>query len=608
LGLLCYPFLIEPLFDLEVQAQGWRLGFFALLTLLTACALLTSLRGSPALLTSGLTPGHTPDAQSALHSPGALVTRPDKRHYALWLALAALPSGLLVAITSHLTTDMVALPLMWVPPLALYLLTFIIAFAAKPIISARMAQFIAPFALMLLCLSIYNSEFGGIVVGASIILFLFFCIVLACHTALVARQPDPHYLTHFYLTLAAGGALGGGATALLPPLIFEWKAELPLLIMATAGLLAALNHGKTLSTSPTMGFLYGTRHRLLGDLLIPVVCGVLSFYYVHLEAPIEVVGRYATLLPLLALLVVLTYFSRTNALRFALCIGANLLTFGVWAELRDDKRIFQERNFFGRFYVTDYTLFDARLMVHGTTVHGAQTLSLARRKIPLTYYAAGSGVADALLSASPLASVGIVGLGTGALACYKKPGQNWSIFEIDPAMVKLATRSRYFDYVPRCAPNARIVLGDARLTLTREPDARYDYLVIDAFSSDAIPLHMITAEAFALYRAKLKPGGILLVHISNRVLNLEPVLARVAEVQGWQARILDYDSGDSVRGRFVTSSIWVAMAAPGVTSVPFDPTAGDRGWALLPKANDFRLWTDSYANVLAVVRKQNLKL
>jgi SAM-dependent methyltransferase len=390
---------------------------------------------------------------------------------------------------------------------------------------------------------------------------------------------------------------------LLPPLIFEWKAELPILVLATAALLAGLSHANTRTTSPFMGFLYGTRHRLAGDIAIPTLCLILSYSYVSMKVSQDVVERFAYIIPLLGTMAVLTYFSRTNALRFAVCICASLLAFGVWAELRNEDRIFQERNFFGRFYVKDYEDQGVRLMVHGTTIHGAQSLSPGLRKIPLTYYAVGSGVADALLNASPAANIGVVGLGTGALSCYKKNGQTWSIFEIDPAMVQLATRSRYFDYVPRCAPDARIVVGDARLTLAREPNARYDYLVIDAFSSDAIPLHMITAEAFALYRKKLKPDGILLVHISNRVLNLEPVVARVAEVQGWQARILDYkDSEESKMGRYTTSSVWVALAASGVSQVPFDYTAGDRGWALLPKANGFRLWTDSYANVLSVMR------
>jgi SAM-dependent methyltransferase len=586
IGLLGYPLLIEPRFDLASQGSGWTLAYWVMTGLIALTAILAAR-------------GHASSGPTVVTTPA-----PGWRDQLSWLVLAALPSGLLVAVTTHLTTDMVALPLMWVPPLALYILTFIIVFAARPIPSIGTALYLAPFALILFAASLYHLEDFGAIWGVVICLSLYFLIILACHGALVARRPDPQHLTGFYLIMSLGGAIGGGATALLPPMLFTWKPEIAILTGLAAAALAWVGIGPAMRRSLPRPFqiFSGERWKLLGDILIPTVTLALSWLFVNATPGADPLRRAMTLVPLLGGLILLTYVSRRQPVRFGLTIVSCLLAFGLWGKLIDGGKLYSERNFFGAFYVRDYPSSDARLLVHGTTVHGAQSLSPTLKLMPLTYYAPGSGVAD-VLKGSSAPQVGLVGLGTGALACYATPGQTYTFFEIDPAMVDLATKSGLFTYVPQCTPKARIVIGDARLTLAREPNGKYDVLVIDAFTSDAIPLHMITAEAFAMYRAKLKPDGVLLVHISNRVLDLKPVLAAVAEAKGWQTRILTFEPDDGITfGQYVTQSVWVAFGAPNLTRAPFDADAALRGWEALPAKPGFRLWTDSYANVLGVVK------
>ncbi|MDB5698487.1 MAG: hypothetical protein JWN69_1291, partial [Alphaproteobacteria bacterium] len=269
------------------------------------------------------------------------------------------------------------------------------------------------------------------------------------------------------------------------------------------------------------------------------------------------------------------------------------------------------RSYFGIYEITTNHEKTATVLTHGTTMHGMQNLDPKLRLEPTTYYAPRSGVGEVMRAGTTLfgshTRIGVVGLGTGTLACYAVPGQQWSFFEIDPKMVEIATRSRHFSFVPRCAPHARIILGDARLSLARQPPGKLDILALDAFSSDAVPMHLLTREAFAVYARALQPSGILLVHISNRYIDLAPVVAAAAAAGGWRAVELDYQPSDAEAQRLATASAWIAMSRDRATVARMVAASGfEAFWQELEPRPGFAGWSDDYATILPLLRPEGL--
>jgi hypothetical protein len=507
------------------------------------------------------------------------------------------PSALLVTTTTQITTDFAALPMMWVPPLALYLVTFMLAFAARPPVPQRLALRLAVPALLALAALTYAVPTRGALVYTAAVLLGFFGVALALHGELVRRRPPPARLTGFYLAMSFGGALGGSAAALLPPLLFTDTHERPLLIVAAAVLVAHAYRREAgrRARSRVVAWLEGVDARAVPDVAFALVCGALAASYVvarqDFDGTTEAV--YATL-ALLALASV-AYAARRRPARTAVAFAALLVTAGAWRTVVDTTTVWRGRSFYGHYRVTDRP--DRRLLTHGTTLHGAQSAIDFYSRTPLTYYGPDSG-AGRVLAATPARSVAVVGLGTGAMACWARAGQRWTFFEIDALVVQLARDSGLFTYVRQCTPEARFVLGDARLTLAREPAGAFDLIAIDAFSSDAIPLHLLTMEAFRLYRERLSATGTLLVHVSNRHLDLVPVVAAVASAQGWQMRA-KVDAGREQPGLYFTPSTWLWLAGPGVAL----PGGEQDGWSGWPAGKPTpRAWTDDYANPLVALK------
>ena len=586
-GLISYPALVEPNMPLAVQSWGWSAGYVLLFALVAAAA----------AARWGATTTVGADGEAAADEP-----RPALRRQIHWLLIAAVPSGLMLSTTTHLTTDIVAMPLLWVLPLGLYLLSFVIAFATVQT-PTQIITTIAPAVLLLVGGLGLLSTGGGSMLIALASLAMLFVVATALHGYLYHLRPAAQHLTLFYLVMSAGGVLGGLFAALIAPLLFDWVYEHPLLILGAGALLplpALFPWDKWLKASPRQA------GRIVALLVAIAAFGswnMVQGWSGALEDSIAVWGMGIFVIGLLVI-----------GWRWAYVAVLALLMVGVggWDTLQESFTGMRVRSYFGVYTVTDDPARQQRRLAHGTTLHGLQSTDRGLRTTPTTYYGYQSGVGLALRKAEELAgpgaSVGIVGLGAGTLACYRKPGQHWTIFEIDPAMVEIARDPDKFTYLSDCAGDTPIVLGDARLQLEKHKPASFDLLVIDAFSSDAIPLHLLTKEAIGIYARALKPDGVLLIHISNRFFALEPVLATEAKARGWSAAIRLDPGPDDGDFSLLTPSNWVALTATpqrlnqltgGIR--PRKDQAKNDAWVPLKSEAHFDRWTDDYASTLPVL-------
>ena len=588
-GLISYPALVEPALPLAAQSWGWTAGYGLLVLLVT---------GTAAARWHGA---------AQVQTVSAAEPRPTLRRQLHWLLIAAVPSGLMLSTTTHLTTDIVAMPLLWVLPLGLYLLSFVIAFSTAERLT-QIVTFIAPAVLLAVGGLGLLSSGGGSMMIALASLAMLFVVATALHGYLYHLRPATQHLTLFYLIMSAGGVVGGLFAALFAPLLFDWVYEHPLLILAAAALLplpALFPWDKWMNLS--------ARAARIGVVILLAVAAFASWHMASnwgglLEGSTAAWGLGIFTIGLLVI-----------GWRWAFVSALALLMIGVggWDTIQESFTGARVRSYFGVYTVTDYPASNQRRLAHGTTLHGLQRTDAEHRRDPTTYYGHQSGVgltldqAEAL--AGPKAAVGIVGLGAGTLACYRKPGQDWTIFEIDPVMVDIARDPAKFTFLSDCAGDTPIVIGDARLQIAEQPAGRFDIIVIDAFSSDAIPLHLLTREAIGIYRRAMKPDGILLIHISNRFFGLEPVLAEEAKARGWSVAIR-MDPGP-VNDPFgdLTASNWVALTATpqrmkqltgGIR--PRKHASEDGAWVPLKSRANFDRWTDDYASTLPVLIWKNI--
>ena len=570
-GLIAYPLIVEPWLPLTSQRWLWSVGYGLLALAVAFCALpLSNERPSPI-------------ARSAAPVPLKQLSR--------WALLAAVPSGLILSTTLHLTTDIVAMPLLWVIPLGVYLLSFSFAFGSRrgP---ARLIGRAAPIVLLASAAGLFPSETGNPSFYALLAVVNLFTVSVAIHSRLFDDRPPEQHLTIFYLAMSAGGVLGGLFCALIAPQIFDWTYEHLILLVAAAALLDAG------SPFPRLASLWNGRSRTLRGLVLLAFLSIAGFGPFGLPP-----SKLLTLCSLVAI-AALALSALGNRTLFAAAVGALVLAAGGWDRIALSAQPGRmTRSFFGIYTIGESR--DSRQLFHGTTVHGIENLgSVERERMPTAYYVPGSGVGRAMIAApglfGPGAQVDVVGLGAGTLACYARPGQHWTFFEIDPAIARIAGDSRNFRFLARCLPRPSIVIGDARLTLDRTRPGSGDLLVVDAFSSDAIPMHLLTREAFAVYRRHLKPNGLLMVHITNRFLDIEPVLAAAATEGGWTARRLRFEPSRTDRANNAAPSTWVALSQSPETIGRL--TSGDRAWSDLSGRAGFRAWTDDHASLLPLIR------
>jgi hypothetical protein len=565
-GLIAYPLILEPLLAVSSQRLLWTAGYGLLVLLMLGCA--WTLRSAH--------PGtRKPPARS-----------PELARLLRWVWLAFVPSGLMLATTQFITTDIMPMPLLWVLPLGLYLLSFTLVFAQNGR-AARLVAMIAPYMLVPASLALFMGDsMLGLVVA--ILLAALFAISVGCHLKIHETRPDPSQLTGFYLAIAVGGALGGVFCALVAPIIFSWTFEYPFLLIAAALTLLP-------ASAPLLpgGFLNGRRASLAVAGLAVALVGIAIAAAVIVPDDSRIF-RYGSAVALaVGALAAGSRLLLTSIMMAAMIVG------GAWEKLAqsmDSDRMI--RTYFGVYSIDDRG--HARHLRHGTTLHGVQLLTDGWERFPTTYYGRESAVGRSLLLVPAIfgrqASISVVGLGIGTLACYRTGQQRWTFFELDPVVIDLATTSGRFTFVPLCTPDAQIHAGDARLKLAEQPPASADVLVVDAFSSDAVPMHLLTTEAFDIYGRHLKPDGLLLVHVSNRHLNLERVVAAIA---GWDSRYGAFHPGWDHRHE--VPSEWIAMSRSSATIDRLVGLSEDGFWRRTTR--NTVLWTDDRASILSVFRR-----
>jgi hypothetical protein len=538
LGLLSFPFVIEPFASSQLQAYAWSAGYAVFVL---ACAL-TAWQVQRVLAQHA---GEPQPADGSPVTPGPAEVPPGAADYGLWLLLAALGSVLLLAATSHITQNIASVPFLWVLPLTLYLLTFVLAFEGR---GGRgwyeRKWWLFPTLLLAVAMSWGLSASRGVMdIGVAVPLYcvgMFFACMF-CHGELAHAKPAPRYLTHFYLTLSAGGALGGLAVGLVAPRVFPAYFELPLALAALAVMASWLAIGN---------------RSLIGPALVASAATAYSgWHYVDF--------------------------------------------------VRNDTIVMQ-RSFYGTLRVRETGSGDkqVRRLLHGVILHGEQFTRAADRLEPGTYYARSSGIGLAIAAKQAVgpARLGFVGLGVGTLSAYGRDGDQLRFYELDPQVLDVA-RS-HFTYLASTPASAQFEIGDARLSLERElrsgEPRGYDVLAIDAFSSDSIPVHLITREAIELYARHIAPDGIIAIHISNRFLDLKPVLGNIAQATGLAARLV---SDSPPENSAASGTDWVLLAKD--VRVFDDPLLAGRAEPLDP-VPAFSLWTDQFNNLLDVLKVKPL--
>lgn len=591
IALAAFPFLIEPLIGAKVQALIWTIGY-----VLLAVALVLAIKAVPA------------DSKAPIEVATKQTTWSERL---VWIFFAAPPSALLVAVTTHLTTDVASVPLMWIPPLALFLLTFIVAFSAW---GDKMAEIASPlkFTVVFLLAAVMAGKIDEGMVGLGIHLVAFFLIVMCCHLELAARRPEPARLTEFYLWMSLGGVLGGAAAALLAPLVLETTIEyqialaaalavgmwsradlkwaLPAVLIAIATALLYKNLYEVavwLETTVPIGT-KGT----VGD--APFWFGVLSVWRPEFAAAIFVsVMAFAAML------------AQRSALLVVAIGGIALLL----PPLNEDGEgvQFRERSFFGVLEIEDSGEAPTgwRYLSHGTTLHGVKSLDPNRNREPMSYYYKETPIGvlytEATAAKPTNLQAGVIGMGMGSTACYAKPGQKWKIFEIDDDVIKAALNPNLVGFINRCAPDATIIRGDARLKMAEQPADWFDILLVDAFSSDAIPTHMITKEAIGLFMSKMATDGVLIVHISNRYLDLGQIVSDSANDLGFAVMEGNRD-GDPANPNADTGVRAIVIAKNQARLARY---AGNPMWTMIGPSAQSHPWTDDHTDILRAIVRNN---
>jgi hypothetical protein len=588
LALLGYPTLVEPHLSLEQQSWLWAAGY-GLLVMLTLGCMAALWRARVACPQGrGMPPPNPDKGLPPLPGPSGRLTVGRRLR---WVALAFVPSSMMLAVTAYLSNDIAAVPLLWVIPLALYLLSFVLVFARRPIVPhAWMVRTLPLLAASSTVLILVEAP-GPILMLVMVHLLTLFVAAMVCHGELARDRPPAEKLTEFYLWMSVGGVLGGVFNTLVAPLVFSRVVEYPLAVV-----LACLFRPRTVSDRDS------PRSRRL-DLALPLALGALTAGLVLGVQALGLKPSIAVLLLLFGLPVLLWYSTLHRPVRFALGIGAILLAGALYPGIHGHL-LYRERSFFGVSRVAVAPDGKYRLLVHGGTVHGRQSLDPARRREPLAYYHRSGPIGQVLevvQEGGARRSIAVVGLGTGSMACYAEPDEQWTFYEIDPVVEQIARDPNYFTFLQDSrAGKLEVVLGDARLRLREARDGEYGLIVLDAFSSDAIPVHLLTREALGLYLSKLAKGGMLAFHISNRYLDLKPALgglARDAGVVAYARGDLDLSSEDVESGK--NASQWVVMAR---RKADLSKLVADSRWQPLRGRRGTRVWTDDFSNILSALK------
>ena len=571
-ALIAYPLFVERVLPLNEQARLWTVGYGVLVALTLVCALSVWRRSRT----------QTPvGAADALRSSEPIAWRRRVR----WTMLAFVPSSLLMAVTSYMSTDVASVPLMWMVPLGVYLGTFVAAFSASGARARALAGRFMPLAIIGLTLLIIAQMNQPAAVVVPVHLAAFAIIALACHGSLVDDRPGAGRLTEFYFWISFGGMLGGLFNALLAPVLFTGIVEYPLVLIV-----ACLTRRVPESSAPARSWadaawIAAVAAAAIGSALVNSQFGSSSRFLIIGAA-----------IPALAV-----FGQQRRPMRFAACIAV-LLASGALVQSPFGREVHAERTFFGVYRVRVDERLHYRFMFHGPTLHGMQSTRPEQRGVSLSYFTR-TGPVGQIFAEVPAASgarnVGVVGLGVGSLASYAGPSQQWTFFEIDPAVERIARNPAFFTYLQDCGARCSVTIGDARISLGRVAQQQFGLIMLDAFSSDAIPMHLLTREALSLYLSRLAPGGVIALHISNLHLSLSPVLGRLAEAEGlvvlWQRE--PATAGSFADGKF--PSEWMVLARDRAS---LGALVQDARWRAPVVHASTPLWTDDFSNILSVLR------
>jgi hypothetical protein len=585
-GLLAYPIFSERSLTISQQNQFWFYGYLGLSGLIALSMLLylrLTLRpvaqSMANVLGTNISSNTDPTSQQEIPLPRRL----------RWLLWSLVPSSLLCGVTTFITTDVAAAPLFWVIPLAAYLLSFIIAFGgAKWTTSAFMARRQA-FLLLGAALTVAVGATSPVYVVLPLHLLAFFITAVICHGRLAEDRPPAIYLTNFYLWISIGGVLGGLFNALLAPQIFKTVFEYPLMMVAAAFIRPFVDGDDGSARSKNL------------DWLLPLVLGIAMIVLIEVGKTVTILPRSTLHLLIFGATGIICLSFGHRPVRFGMGFLALLVIAAMFPPLYGEE-LFRDRSFFGAYRATYDAGSKRYLLFHGTTIHGVQNAEASSRLQPLSYYHR-SGPAGQVLVASAQNGTGgkvaVVGLGTGALACHGSRSQHFTFYEIDPLVESIARDTRLFTYLRDCPPQIDVVIGDARLSLASAPDRQYDIFVFDAFSSDVIPVHLLTREALELYVRKTTSDGVLLFHISNRYMDLAPVLDRLAKELKLAALIQnDVNLSAELFAAGKSPSRWILLARDQRALEPF---TREPRWRALDGNLGGDLWTDEYSDVLKVL-------
>ncbi len=575
LALLSYPFVIEPYFTLSEQTAMWRGIYFCYITLAICCMTFAQWIG-----------GDGKDKAEKLSSASENTGRMTWNERRLWIFASFIPSTMLLGVTTFITTNIAPVPLLWVVPLALYLLSFVIVFSRWQWLSERLLSRAMP----LICLPFIPLFFFEVpVVWLQLLLhfLMFFFLAIFCHQRLAATRPSVQHLTEFYFWISVGGVLGGSFSALIAPNLFTSPLEYPLCLIFACLLLPWPEGGLSISRG------------LVGDIVVPALLGLLIFAVFGISST-DLNSSHLLVVPVFGIPAMLCFSCRRRPLRFSFGLLVIFLGFFYGTGFSSSRTLFATRNFFGLKQVALINDGQFHAFFHGGTVHGLQSVDPQKASEPLAYFYRTGPVGDiftALRQQNQPLHVAILGLGAGTVSAYVRPGDLFTFYEIDLAVQQIAETPAYFSYLQRCAKQCKTVLGDGRLTLANAPDNSFQLIFLDVFSSDSVPAHLLTREALAMYARKLTPDGLLLFQASNRFLRLPPLLGALSAVGGFKA----YERGDYVISAEESKlGKWASHYVVMSRNDELLRVLSERNWHLTQAAG--RVWTDDYSNLLQVLR------
>lgn len=591
IALLGYPILVEPTLRLSGQASVWTSGFLVLGVLIALCGLLV------------VQATDTPEGKARTQDQAVPLAALSRSRRAAWLWLSAIPSGLLVSFTSYVTTDVASAPFLWVIPLALFLATFILVFRETPLIPHHWMVWSLPVFTVMTLLGVTSIGSGGWVLGASAGFAAFFVTTMVCHRELYELRPDSRHLTAFYMWMSCGGVVGGIFAALIAPQIFNAIYEYPLLLLAglasRKGIWRAWND---------------VAERRVALIFVGIAAAVVVVLALIAASNVTAVAVSSRIAPVF-MLAAGTYLLIAHSLVLRRIATAAIMALALFLMPSAINQGFAERSFFGVHRVMMYDEGQLRLLMHGTTLHGAMrvkdaTGTAVETPPPATYYYPGSPMARGVEVARGSVGkadggfvVASVGVGAGSMSCYARANEDWTFYDIDPLVVRLATNPKLFTFLSRCRPDAKFVIGDARLTLGKVPAATVDYLVIDAFASDSIPVHLLTREAIELYLSRLSPQGLLVLHISNQHMDLADVASTIARSIPDVSAVLVVDRPVTKSLDALPSTVMFLAKSPEVLADIKTWNGATPVAALGDGAASRTPWTDDYSNVLGAILK-----